>query len=400
MARYDNEKTEYSGERLPERETPEENIKLKRGPMDMPFFLLVLVIGVITVLSASFANAYYDNKSPTYYFGRQFIFAVLGIAAMLFISRLPVKLFRKFSLYLFAGTVFLLVMVKVPGVGITINGATRWLGIRNVITFQPSEIAKLSVVLLFANMACVYKDRMKTFRWGVLPFLGVLLILGGLVIWERHVSATAIILAVGAIMMFLGGTNLAWLLSAGGLAAAALVFIIKFTGYTSDRVNAWRDPFADRLNTGYQIIQSLYAIGSGGLLGVGIGQSRQKYLYLPYDYNDYIFSIYCEEMGFIGAVLLLVLFALLIMRGYWLAMHCRDRFGSLVITGITTLLAIQVFLNIAVVTNTMPSTGISLPFFSYGGTALLLQLAEMGIVLSISRDIPLKRAEKKEDKEK
>ena len=403
MARYDNEKTEYSGERLPERETPEENIKLKRGPMDMPFFLLVLVIlviGVITVLSASFANAYYDNKSPTYYFGRQFIFAVLGIAAMLFISRLPVKLFGKFSLYLFAGTVFLLVMVKVPGVGITINGATRWLGIRNVITFQPSEIAKLSVVLLFANMACVYKDRMKTFRWGVLPFLGVLLILGGLVIWERHVSATAIILAVGAIMMFLGGTNLAWLLSAGGLAAAALVFIIKFTGYTSDRVNAWRDPFADRLNTGYQIIQSLYAIGSGGLLGVGIGQSRQKYLYLPYDYNDYIFSIYCEEMGFIGAVLLLVLFALLIMRGYWLAMHCRDRFGSLVITGITTLLAIQVFLNIAVVTNTMPSTGISLPFFSYGGTALLLQLAEMGIVLSISRDIPLKRAEKKEDKEK
>ena len=403
MARYDNEKTEYSGERLPERETPEENIKLKRGPMDMPFFLLVLVIlviGVITVLSASFANAYYDNKSPTYYFGRQFIFAVLGIAAMLFISRLPVKLFRKFSLYLFAGTVFLLVMVKVPGVGITINGATRWLGIRNVITFQPSEIAKLSVVLLFANMACVYKDRMKTFRWGVLPFLGVLLILGGLVIWERHVSATAIILAVGAIMMFLGGTNLAWLLSAGGLAAAALVFIIKFTGYTSDRVNAWRDPFADRLNTGYQIIQSLYAIGSGGLLGVGIGQSRQKYLYLPYDYNDYIFSIYCEEMGFIGAVLLLVLFALLIMRGYWLAMHCRDRFGSLVITGITTLLAIQVFLNIAVVTNTMPSTGISLPFFSYGGTALLLQLAEMGIVLSISRDIPLKRAEKKENKEK
>ncbi len=403
MARYDNEKTEYSGERLPERETPEENIKLKRGPMDMPFFLLVLVIlviGVITVLSASFANAYYDNKSPTYYFGRQFIFAVLGIAAMLFISRLPVKLFRKFSLYLFAGTVFLLVMVKVPGVGITINGATRWLGIINVITFQPSEIAKLSVVLLFANMACVYKDRMKTFRWGVLPFLGVLLILGGLVIWERHVSATAIILAVGAIMMFLGGTNLAWLLSAGGLAAAALVFIIKFTGYTSDRVNAWRDPFADRLNTGYQIIQSLYAIGSGGLLGVGIGQSRQKYLYLPYDYNDYIFSIYCEEMGFIGAVLLLVVFALLIMRGYWLAMHWRDRFGSLVITGITTLLAIQVFLNFAVVTNTMPSQGISLPFFSYGGTALLLQLAEMGIVLSISRDIPLKRAEKKEDKEK
>ena len=403
MARYDNDKTEYTGGRLPDIDAGEEDIKLKRGPMDMPFFLLVLVIlviGVITVLTASFANAYYDNKSPTYYFGRQFIFAVLGIAAMLFISRLPVKLFRKFSLYLFAGTVFLLVMVKVPGVGITINGATRWLGIRNLITFQPSEIAKLSVVLLFANMACVYKDRMKTFRWGVLPFAGVLLILCGLVIWERHVSATAIILAVGAIMMFLGGTGLGWLLGAGGIAAAALVFIIKFTGYTSDRVNAWRDPFADRLNKGYQIIQSLYAIGSGGLLGVGIGQSRQKYLYLPYDYNDYIFSIYCEEMGFIGAVLLLVLFALLIMRGYWLAMHCRDRFGSLVITGITTLLAIQVFLNIAVVTNTMPSTGISLPFFSYGGTALLLQLAEMGIVLSISRDIPLKRAEKKEDKEK
>ncbi len=403
MAQYDNEKTEYGADRLPDREIPDDDIKLKRGPMDMPFFLLVLVIlalGVITVLSASFANAYYDNKSPTYYFGRQFIFAVIGIGAMIFISRLPVRLFRKYSLHLYALTVFFLIMVKVPGVGITINGATRWLGIRGVITFQPSEIAKLAVILLFANMACTYQAKMRTFRWGVLPFLAVLALTGGLVIWERHVSATAIILIVGAIMMFLGGTRIWWLAGAGGIGAAALVFIIKVTGYTSDRVNAWRDPFSDRLNKGYQIIQSLYAIGSGGLLGVGIGQSRQKYLYLPYDYNDYIFSIYCEEMGYIGAVLLLVLFALLILRGYWLAMHCRDRYGSLVITGITTLLAIQVFLNIAVVTNTMPSTGISLPFFSYGGTALLLQLAEMGIILSVSRDIPLKRTERKEVKKK
>ena len=200
-------------------------------------------------------------------------------------------------------------------------------------------------------------------------------------------------------MMFAAGTNILYL---GGLAAAGgagLAGLILLTGYSSDRVSAWLDPFADLQGGGWQIVQSLYAIGSGGFLGVGLGQSRQKYLYLPESYNDYIFSIVCEELGFIGATLVLMLFALLICRGYWLALHAKDRFSFLVITGITSLVAIQTILNIAVVTNTIPATGISLPFFSYGGTALLLQLAEMGVILSLSRDIPMRKAKKSEEAE-
>ena len=199
------------------------------------------------------------------------------------------------------------------------------------------------------------------------------------------------VLYFGAAVLFAAGIKLGWFVAGGAAVSAGLWFVMTKTSYMAARLAIWEDPWSDPLNGGYQTIQSLYAIGSGGLLGVGLGNSRQKFNYLPEPENDYVFSITCEELGYIGAAIIIILFALLVIRGYWIAIHSRDRFGALLVVGITTLVAVQVFLNIAVVTNLIPPTGISLPFFSYGGTALVIQLVEMGIVLSVSRQIPAPR---------
>ncbi|UOO38777.1 putative lipid II flippase FtsW [Oscillospiraceae bacterium CM] len=366
--------------------------RLKRGSFDLPFFVLTLVIltiGVVMVLSASFASAYYTSGNPTKYFARQLFFAVTGVAIMIFVSKIKVATFRKYAFVLFVIAVVLL--AAVPIIGTKENGAKRWIDL-GFTTFQPSEVLKLAEVLLFAVMICVYKEKMKTLKYGVLPFAGVVALVVGLLFLEPHLSASVIIVLLAAIMMFAGGTKARWfVLAAIVVAAVALITVTQFS-YASERITAWLHPEADPGDAGYQVLQSLYAIGSGGLFGLGLGQGRQKYLYLPEEHNDYIFAVICEELGYIGAIIILLLFALLIVRGFWLALHAKDRFGSLVITGLTSLLAIQVFLNVAVVTNLLPSTGISLPFFSYGGTALWLQLVEMGMILSISRDIPILRA--------
>ena len=361
------------------------------GSMDGSFLLLVLLLltgGVVMVLSSSFPRAYYDPGHVTggnaaYYFVRQLIFALLGVAAMLLCSRLPMAFYRRFALPLLLLTLALLALV--PLIGVKANGSRRWLGVGGL-TLQPSELAKLAVILFFAVLICRYRERMHSFRQGILPFLGLLGLIVGLLILEPHFSASIIILAIGGVMMFLGGVGLGWFLLALGGAGGALAVLLTFFPYASSRIVTWRDPFSSSSDEGYQIVQSLYTIGSGGLSGLGLGGSRQKYLYLPEEHNDFIFSVLCEELGFIGAATVLLLFALLILRGYWIALHCRRRFDFLVCAGITTLLAIQVFLNVAVVTNLLPCTGISLPFFSYGGTALLIQLAEMGIILSASRE--------------
>ena len=374
---------------------------ISRGAMDVPFLLLTLLllaIGVIMVLSASFARSYYTNEhNATYFFSRQLLFAVAGIGFMILASRFPIGFYRRFAGLLLMLAVVLLLLVLVGGK--KVNGARRWFEMFGV-TFQPSEIAKIAVILFDAELVCRFGKRMKSFRYGVLPFGIVAVIIVGLLVLEPHLSASIIIIAVTATIMFVGGTRLFWFIAGSGLLTLGAVIALNIEGlaYSSERVSAWRDPFGDTGDTGYQIVQSLYAIGSGGFSGLGLGNSRQKYLYLPEEHNDFIFSVVCEELGFIGAVLILVLFALLIIRGYWLAMHCRDRYSFLVCTGITTLLALQVILNVAVVTNLVPCTGISLPFFSYGGTALLIQLGEMGIVLSISRDIPEKKVIRRRQK--
>ena len=364
----------------------------KRGSVDLNFLLLVLlllVMGVVMVLSSSYARAYYDPGHVTggnaaYYFLRQLIYAGLGVGLMLLASRLPMGFYRRYAVPFLLITLLLLALV--PVIGVRANGSRRWLGVGGL-TVQPSELAKLAVIVSFAALITRYRGRMGSVRWGILPFAGILAAIVGLLVLEPHFSASLIILALGAVMLFLGGVQLIWFIIAFGAVGVGFVVLMTFFPYASSRITTWRDPFSSSSDEGYQIVQSLYSIGSGGLSGLGLGGSRQKFLYLPEEHNDFIFSVLCEELGFIGALLVLALFALLILRGYWIALHCRSRFDCLVCAGITTLLAIQVFLNVAVVTNLMPCTGISLPFFSYGGTALLIQLGEMGIVLSASRDI-------------
>lgn len=390
--------------------------QLARGPMDLPFLMLVLMltgIGVIMMFSASYASALYDSKinDPVYYFMRQGVFAIGGIGMMYVMSRINYQTLRWMSVFALGLSIVLLILVKVPGIGWTANGANRWIrGFGPIPRWQPSEVAKLGVILYFsARLSKRNTEKKKKYnrhqlkgrildlldRSGfleLLPYGIVLILIAGLLLLEPHMSATILILAIGASILFAAGIHLGWFAAGGSLAAVALWFIINTTSYMTDRINIWKNPWSDMQGDGYQTVQSLYAIGSGGLLGLGLGNSRQKFLYIPEPQNDFVFSIVCEELGYIGSALVLLLFALLILRGYWLAIHARDRFGALLIVGITTQVAVQVFLNIGVVTNLFPVTGISLPFFSYGGTALMIQLLEMGIVLSVSRQIPAPKA--------
>lgn len=376
------------------REKEQESQELAKGPIDLPFCLLVLLltaIGLVMLLSASFPSAYYTTKenNPVYFFVRQGIFAVAGVAGMFFVGKFNYQRFRgagKFLIYL---SVFLLVLVIIPGnpFAFTVKNATRWLGLSASLRFQPSEIAKLAVVIYFSDSISKRKGQMRTFRYGILPYAMWLVLLGGLVGLEPHLSGALLIMGTGAAMMLVGGINWAWILGAVGAVGMMGYLVLFVIGYNTSRVTSWLNPWADAQGSGWQLSQSLITIGSGGLWGAGLGKSMQKFMYLPEEHNDFIFAIVCEELGFIGAAMVMALFAALILRGYWIALHARDRFGSLLVVGITTQMAMQTILNIGVVTGLLPTTGISLPFFSYGGTALSIQLAEMGIVLSVSRQM-------------
>ena len=379
-------------------EKMEESRELAKGPIDVTFCLLVLLltaIGLVMLLSASFPSAYYEaspsKHNPLYYFERQAIFAVLGTAVMLLVSKFNYQRLRGVGKILLYISVVLLLLVLIPGIGEIRNGARRWIGM-GPLTFQPSEIAKAAIVVYFANSISRKKDQMRTFRYGVLPYAILLVLVAGLVAKEPHLSGAILILCAGAAVMLVGGINWAWVIAAMG-AAVGMVYVALFViGYNTSRVTYWLNPWAeDPFDKGYQLRQSLITIGSGGLWGLGLGKSRQKFLFLPEEHNDFIFSIVCEELGLVGAGVVMLLFAALVLRGYWIALHCRDRFGALLVVGFTTLIAVQVFLNIAVVSGVLPTTGIPLPFFSYGGTALCVQLAEMGVILSVSRQMkPIK----------
>lgn len=380
-------KTVQMADHLPEQNlsAPKEKIiPDERGLLDMPFLILtvlLVLIGLVMMFSASYASAYATEGSSTYYFARQGVFALAGIGAMLFVSRVNYQLWRALSFPVLAVTAAL--MLLTPIIGLTGGGATRWIQVGGI-RFQPSEVAKIAVIMTFAAMISRYRDKMKDFRT-LVPFAVILGFLVLTLVLQKHLSGIVILCCVAAAMLFLGGVQLRWF--ALGLIVVGLLGVLYLTtmGYAAERIVAHNNPWADPQGAGYQIIQSLYAIGSGGLMGLGLGRGRQKYLYLPEEHNDYIFPVVCEELGFVGAVVIILLFMMLIIRGYWIALHARDRFGALLAAGISTLLALQVFFNIGVVTNFLPATGISLPFFSYGGTALLLQLFEMGLVLSVSR---------------
>ena len=355
--------------------------------IDIPFLVLLLtllVLGLTMLYSASCVQSAYDTgyRTTTLYLRKQLVCAVIGLLAFVLFSRVPTAVWHNLSWLLYGISIVLLLCVLVAGE--EVNGARRWITIAGI-QFQPSEIAKFTMILVFSRLTRRYGHRAKQFRFGVLGFgvtlLGILVPLA----LEKHLSAIMLMGMVAVVMMYVAGTDLRWILAG---AAAAVVFVlvyIRFMGYAGDRVTAWLHPERDPGDTGYQILQSLYAIGSGGVFGLGFGKSRQKYLYLPFQYNDYIFAVICEELGLVGAVGIIGLFSALIIRGYWIALRASDRFSTILAAGLVTLIAVQTILNLCVVTNLLPSTGIALPFFSYGGTALAVNLGEMGIVAHISR---------------
>ena len=358
-----------------------------RASVDIPFLLLLillLVVGLTMLYSASYAQSEYDTgyTDSTRYLQKQGVCAVIGLVAMVLLSKIPPDFWLKMAWPLYGVSIALLLSVLLFGE--SVNGARRWINIAGL-QFQPSEIAKFTMIVLFARLTKGFGMSAREFRYGVLGFgsalLGILIPLA----LEKHLSAIMLMGMVAVVMMFVAGTNPKWLLAGAGAAVVFVLVYINFMGYAGDRVTAWLHPEQDPGDTGYQILQSLYAIGSGGLFGLGFGKSRQKYLYLPFQYNDYIFAVICEELGLVGAVLIIALFALLILRGYWIALRAPDRFSTVLAAGLITLIAVQTVLNLGVVTNLLPSTGIALPFFSYGGTALAVNLGEMGILLSISR---------------
>jgi len=361
--------------------------KRKEDSVDALFLVLLLTllcVGLVMLYSASYAQSEYDTgyTSSTRYLQKQAVCAGIGLVAMAVLSRIPANFWLRFAWPLYGISIVLLLSVLV--VGESVNGARRWINIAGL-QFQPSEIAKFTMIVLFARLTRGFGADAKKFRYGVLGFgaalLGILVPLA----LEKHLSAIMLTGMVAVVMMFVAGTHPKSLLAGAVAAAVFVVIYISFMGYAGDRVTAWLHPEADPGDTGYQILQSLYAIGSGGVFGLGLGKSRQKYLYLPFQYNDYIFAVICEELGLVGALLIITLFSALIIRGYWIALHARDRFSTVLAAGLITLIAVQTVLNLCVVTNLLPSTGIALPFFSYGGTALAVNLGEMGIVLGISR---------------
>ena len=394
--------------------------QLARGPIDLPFLALVLLltaVGLIMLLSASYASAYYNvdpdvdtGGNPYYYFLKQLVFVIIGVVIMYAVSKVDYQLLRGLSILGLIGGFVLMALVFTP-LGFSAKGTRRWLNLG--ITFQPSEVMKVAIIMFFSAKLSKRKNQLKTAKkWnkrsitgrigGFLDKIGFLelipygLILGAVLVmllFQRHMSATILIMATAAIILLVGGINLGWFFGAGAVVAGVLYFIISKTEYMTARINAWLHPELDPLGDSFQLWQSQIAIGSGGLLGVGLGNSRQKYLFLPEEHNDFIFAIVCEELGLVGACIVMALFVLLIIRGYWLALHARDRFGTLLIVGFTTMIALQTVLNIGVVTGVLPTTGISLPFFSYGGTALVIQLASMGVILSVSRQIVAPKAE-------
>ena len=360
----------------------------KAGERVDPLFLILLLtllaVGLVMLYSASSAQSMFDTRyeSSTRYFIKQAVCALMGLVAMAVLSRIPPDLWMRISWLLYVISIVLLLGVLLFGQ--SVNGAKRWIQLGPV-QFQPSEIAKFTLIVLFARLTRGFGSLVKEFRYGVLGFGGALL---GILIplaLEKHLSAIMLMGMVAVVMMYVAGTAPKWLLIGAAAAAVFVVVYVSFMGYAGDRITAWLHPELDPADTGYQILQSLYAIGSGGLFGLGLGKSRQKYLYLPFQYNDYIFAIICEELGLAGALLIMVLFAALILRGYWIALRAPDRFSTVLAAGLVTLIAVQTILNLGVVTNLLPSTGIALPFFSYGGTALAVNLGEMGIVLGISR---------------
>ena len=348
------------------------------------FVIIMVCVGTAMIFSASYVNALSRYGDSYFFVKKQLLMAAVGIVFMICATYLADYNFIKKLAIPFFITVLVLNYIT-PFFGRTINGGHRWIVV-GPLQFQPSELLKLAVVFLFAWYIEKMGERMREFKWGIAVPCGIIALIAVAMYLQSHFSGLIIITLICIAIIFIGEAPWQWLAGFAGVGFAGVAAIIIFGGsYAGGRVAAWRNPFADPQGDGFQIIQSLYAIASGGLTGLGLGQSRQKYLYLPEPQNDFIFSIICEELGFIGALVIIGLFILLIWRGIVIAYGAPDKFSAFVVIGIIIKVAVQFILNLAVVTNTVPNTGIPLPFFSYGGTALVVLLVEMGIILCISR---------------
>ena len=361
--------------------------------VDLPLLIIVLIlvaIGLVMVLSASSPTALAESGKSYTYFRTQAIAAVLGFIAMFILSKFNYDIYKKFYKIIYVLSVLILFMVLIPKIGVESNGARRWINLG--IQIQPSEITKIGLIIWVAGYYSDPKNKIEGFWASCLkPIIAVGIPILVLYFVQNHLSVGIVIAMVTAVMIVMSGCQLKYIAYIIGLGVGAIAIIFPFVrtkfadGFRSDRIAAWLDPWENPTGTSYQTIQGLYAIGSGGLFGVGLGESKQKYLYIPEAHNDFIFAIIAEELGFIGCAVVLGLFAALVVRGIVIAIRAKDTFGSLVAIGITALIATQVILNIAVVTNTIPNTGISLPFLSYGGSSLLILLSAMGVLLNISR---------------
>ena len=367
-----------------------------RGEMDLPFLILTLLltaVGLIMLFSASFPRAYYETGDGTYFFKRQALFAAVGLVAMFIVSKINYQRWRGAGRLLVGLALFLLILVIIPHnpLAITANRATRWLGIRGVFQFQPSEIAKLAVIVYFSDTISKKREKMLTWRQGILPYVALLAVIGVLMMLEPHFSGTILIFATGAVLMIVGGIQ-GWLVAAGvgGVGALGFLFVkLAESGiirYGAARIEMWHNPWEDYYGDGYQLAQSLITIGSGGLLGVGLGRGRQKFLYLPEQYNDFIFSVVAEESGFAGSTLAILLLAGVVIFGCVLtAQLAADKFGQFLCIGIAAILMTHTFINIGMTVGVMPITGVPLPMMSYGGTFVLTCCILLGLVQSVYR---------------
>lgn len=354
--------------------------------------LLLLSLGIIMVLSASAPSALASENDSYAFVRKQAGFAVLGIVLMFIISKIDYRFYKKYYWMIYFVSWAILLLVIVPGIGRSVKGATRWINL-GFGQFQPSEITKIGLIIFYAGYLSDHKDDLKSFFKGFIkPLLFLVPPVGILFVVQNHLSVSLVIVSITSVMMLMAGARVLHFAACGGVRNKSEYFgllgILQMTGkggFRLDRIATFFDPWADAQGTGYQVVQSLYAIGSGGLFGVGLGESKQKFLYIPEPHNDFIFSILSEELGFIGCLVVIILFAIFIWRGILIAMRAPDMFGSLIAVGVTALVAVQAIINIAVVTASIPTTGMPLPFFSYGGTALLILLCSCGVLLNISR---------------
>lgn len=373
-------------------------LKKNAPPIDLFLLLSVLALalfGTAMVFSAGYAYADFRYDDSAYFMKRQTVFLAIGIAGMLLFSKVSVSFIERITPILYAVTLALLILVLM--IGLVGNGAKRWISL-GPITIQPSEIAKVTMVLMMARYFVAYeplalekKNRRHIFLYGTLFPMAIMLSVILPVMLQKHLSCIIILGLIGVSLLVMSGSDTRYLRFFALLGVIGVTFLALFTDYTKDRITVWLDPEAYQLTGGWQTLQGLMAIGSGGILGLGYGKSLLKYCYISEPANDMIFTVLCEELGFLGAMLAMLLFGLLIYRGYHIALRTRDTFARLAALGIVTKIAIQVLLNIAVVTNTIPNTGISLPFFSYGGSSLVMLFLEMGILLSISRDATISK---------